>query len=79
MYSFIWLHGVLVAASWIFRCGARTLVVAHELCSYGMRAQLLCGMWDLSSLTRDQTHIPCIARQLLNDWTTREVPAMACS
>jgi len=30
-------------------------------------------MWDLSSETKDQTHIPCIARQILN-WTTRHVP-----
>ena len=32
-----------------------------------------CGMWDLSFLTRHQTCIPCIARQILNHWTTREV------
>ena len=31
-------------------------------------------MWDLSSATRDQTSIPCIDRQILNPWTTREVP-----
>ena len=31
-------------------------------------------MWDLSSLTRDQTHVPYIERQVLNHWTTREVP-----
>ena len=31
-------------------------------------------MWDLSSLTRDQTHTPCIRRQSLNHWTAREVP-----
>ena len=30
-------------------------------------------MGDVSCLTRDQTHIPCIARQILNSWTTREV------
>jgi len=30
--------------------------------------------WDLNSLTRDQIDIPCIGRQILNDWTTREVP-----
>ena len=32
------------------------------------------GMWDLSSLTRDQTCTPCIGRRSLNHWTTREVP-----
>ena len=31
-------------------------------------------MWDLSSPTRDGAHIPCIGRQILNHWTTREVP-----
>ena len=31
-------------------------------------------MWDLSSLTRDQIHVPCIARWILHHWTTREVP-----
>ena len=31
-------------------------------------------MWNLSSLTRNQTCIPCTARQFLNHWTTREVP-----
>ena len=30
-------------------------------------------MWDLSFPTRDQTHIPCIGRQSLNHWTTKEV------
>ena len=30
-------------------------------------------MWDLSSLIRDQTHVRCVGRQILNHWTTREV------
>ena len=34
----------------------------------------LYGMWDLSSPTRDGTQAPCIGRQILNHWTTREVP-----
>ena len=34
------------------------------------------GMWDLSSPTRDRTLTPCIGRQSLNHWTTREVPAL---
>ena len=32
------------------------------------------GICDLGSPTRDQTHTPCIGRQSLNHWTTREVP-----
>ena len=31
-------------------------------------------MWDLSSLTRDQTRVLCIGVWSLNHWTTREVP-----
>ena len=30
-------------------------------------------MWDLSSPTRDGTHIPCTGRWILYHWTTREV------
>ena len=29
-------------------------------------------MWNLSSRTRNQTHVLCIARCILNHWTTRE-------
>ena len=32
------------------------------------------GMWDLSSLTRDQTCASCLARLSLNCCTSREVP-----
>ena len=48
----------------------------HGLSSWGSWAQLLLGMWDLSSLTRDRTCIPCMAIWTLNPWTTREVPVM---
>ena len=34
---------------------------------------LSCSMWDLSSLTRDGTQVPCIGRQILNNWNSREV------
>ena len=34
------------------------------------------GMWDLNSPTRDLAHVPCIGRQILNHWTTREVPKL---
>ena len=33
-------------------------------------------MWDLSSLTRVWTHVPCIGRQILMHWTTRKVPVL---
>ena len=31
-------------------------------------------MWNFSSLTRDQTHAPCIGGWSLNHWTTRDGP-----
>ena len=31
-------------------------------------------MWDLSSPARHRTHVPCIGRQILNHWCSREVP-----
>ena len=30
------------------------------------------GLWELSSLTRDGTHTPCIGRQSPDRWTARE-------
>ena len=33
---------------------------------------MLHGMWDLRSLIR--THGPFVGRQVLNHWTTREIP-----
>ena len=45
-------------------------LVVHGLQS--AEAWLPCSMWDLSSLTRDQTCVPRITRQTLNHWTTRE-------
>ena len=46
-------------------CGALTQFVAP-----GLSCSVACGIF----LTMDQTHVPCIARQILNPWTTREVP-----
>ena len=36
-----------------------------------------CHMWDLRSLTRDQTCIPSTRRQILNLQTTGEVPKVS--
>ena len=50
--------------------------LAHRLSSWGPKAWLLCDTWTLGSLTRNHTPIPCIARQTLDCWTTREVPSL---
>ena len=42
--------------------------------SSNMESELALPCNKLRSLARDQTHVPCIRRQILNHWTTREVP-----
>ena len=49
-----------------------SLIVACGLRSGSRWAEVLCGKRDLSSPTRDQTHVPWISRWILNRWTTRE-------
>ena len=35
----------------------------------------LVALWHVdSSQTREQNHVPCVGRWILNHWTTREVP-----
>ena len=51
-----------------------SLFVACGLRSCSLWAYLPCSMWDLSSLTRDWTCIPCIGKWILSHCTTREVP-----
>ena len=48
IFTYLWLH-------WI-------LVVVCRLCILSSRAQSPLCMWDTSSLTKDQSHIPCIRR-----------------
>ena len=56
-------------------CGAQApQSLQHAGSSGGAQAELLCGTWDFSSQTRDRTHVPCIAGQILNHWPTRKVP-----
>ena len=53
-----------------------SLFAVQGLSSCSTQAELLCGISDLSSLTRDRTHVLCIVRQILNHWTVREVPGI---
>ena len=54
--------------------------MVHGLPSHGAQAQRLWRSGTVapqhvgSQFSGDQTHVPCIARQVLNHWTTREVP-----
>ena len=55
-------------------CAGLVFIVRYVLSSCGAQAWLPCSMWGLSSLTRDPTHVLYVERQILNHWTTREVP-----
>ena len=63
------------------RCGTRDLHCITRYLSLWCAGSLVvvcglscCGTWDLSFPTRHQTCVSPIARQLLNHWTSREVP-----
>ena len=61
-------------SSEIFPCHTPlSLTVVFGLGGSSMRTSLPCSMWDLSSPTRDWTHIPCIGRSILNHLITRQV------
>ena len=66
--------GYFVEEHGLSNCGTRS-PECSGFSSCIVWAQLLHGMWDLSSLTRDWTCVPCIRRHILNHWTTREVPS----
>ena len=56
-------------------CGTRALSLrcaGSVVVARGLSCSVACG--NLSSLTRDWTRVPCIGRQILYHWTTREVP-----
>ena len=63
----------------VFFFGCGLLKVFTNVLQYGFCSMFRFwpqGMWDLSSLTRDPTHIPYIGRWSLNHWITREVPVL---
>ena len=84
-FIYFWLPWLLVAACRLLsgcgaqaspcggfsRCGAR----APGTWAQQLRHTGLMLPWHVeSSWTRDRTSVPCIGRQILNHWTTREVP-----
>ena len=73
VYSFIWLHQVLVEAHGLFIRGAGFSAISRAcgLSSWSLWAQSP-YVWNLRSPTRDQIHITCIGRWILNHWTARK-------
>ena len=66
LFVAIWLPWVLVLAGGSLLWRTDFLVMARGLGSCGLWASLLLSMWDLHSLIRDWTCVPCIARQILS-------------
>ena len=58
----------------LLQCTGLSLVVVCGLSSCSSWAWLPQRMWHLSSPNRYKACVPCIRRQILNHWTTREVP-----
>ena len=63
-----------------FSCGAQApgtwaSVLATRRLQYLWHMSLVAPWHVESSWTRDQTHVPCIDRHILNHWTTRKVQA----
>ena len=79
----------LHCGAWASHCGGFSLVAEHGLQAYGLQQLWLVGSsaqaqwlwytglvapWHVrSSQTRDQTHVPCVGRRILNHCATREV------
>ena len=57
---------------WLQQVFAAPVVAEHRLQAEDMVVALH-GLHVPSSQTRDPTRVPCIRRQILNQWTTREV------
>ena len=67
----------------LFKCGPSLKHFEFKICFYWICYDIVLfyvlvswprSVWDLSSLVRDWTRTPCIGRQSLNHWTTREFP-----
>ena len=69
IHSFIWLCQDFLASCGIFLCSTDSLVA---LC--GLSCSATCRI--LVPRPGIETHVPCIAGQILNHWTTREAPEL---
>ena len=67
IYLFTWLY-------WVYLHHLGSFVAVCGLSSCATLVQLPCSTWNLSFPIRDGTHTPCIARWILNHWTTKVVP-----
>ena len=74
-----WHAGSSLPCAGLLSCGDGGFSLAVERGLWGMWTSVVAaprGGWDLTSRTRDWAHVPCIARQVLNHWATRQVPEL---
>ena len=76
VYAYSFFKNILLLLLLFFGCMGLccSLCAGFSLVEACRWANLLHGIWDLSSLTMVQTHVYHLTRQILNLWTTREVP-----
>ena len=83
LFLTIWWGQVLFAACGIFVAGFSLVAVSGQkacgLSSCGTGFICPAAWGNLSSLTRNQTHIPCLGRWNLNHWTLRKSPFFSLS
>ena len=63
--------------AWVSYCGGSACCRTWASGRVGSGVVVHRLSWPMACVifpTRDQTHVPCIGRQILNPWTTREVP-----
>ena len=75
-YSWLcWDFIVVLRLSLVVASQGFSLQWGSEAQAQWLRCTGLVALWHVeSSWTRDPTHVPCIGRQILNPWATREVP-----
>ena len=64
----------LVVVCGLSSCGVWTSLVV--VCGSLVVELSSCSVWDLSSLAKGQTCVPCIGMRILSLWNTREVPPL---
>ena len=82
MYLFLAAQAFSSCSEWelLFSCGAHTCHHSGFSCCGEQAQQVRCtglvAPWHVESYqTRNRTCVPSICREILNHWTTREVPA----
>ena len=73
-FSLQWCLSLRTVCQYLWCVGLVALRHVGSWNSSNMESELALPCANLRSLARDQTHVPCIGRQIRNHWTPREVP-----